>query len=361
MFTGCLKKYTPRDNLYKYQHPDNLNKGETEMKLRGIEFGNVLGASGAQGFFGEGYWFHRFWKPFGLDFTGMTFVAKTTTLNGREGNMPMQEDGITPREFMPRCIFPNFSRVKNIPISIRMFLNGLMLNAVSLSGPGAEPLLETGRWQDLTERFFISVMSVARTAEERILEIRSFVKKLAQYMPDFKSKFGLQINISCPNVGLNIDELVYEAETHLDIASELEVALMPKFNVLTPVTVAKQIAEHPSCDALCISNTIPWGKLPERINWKKLFGTDVSPLAEFGGGGLSSWPLLPLVEEWVREARKIGIIMPINAGGGMLAPRDVNTLARAGASSVFLGSIASLRPWRVKATIRYANQLTNWR
>ncbi len=331
------------------------------MKLRGIEFGNVLGASGAQGFFGEGYLHHRLLGPFGPKFDGCTFVAKTTTLNGRKGNMPMQEDGITPREFMPRCIFPNFLRVKNIPISIGMFLKGLMLNAVGLSGPGAEFLLETGRWQDLTETFFLSVMSVAQTAGERILEIRSFVKKLVQYLPEFKARVGLQINISCPNVGLNIDELVYETETMLDFASELDVPLMPKFNILTPVTVAKQIAEHPSCDALCISNTIPWGKLPERINWKELFGTDVSPLAEFGGGGLSGWPLLPLVEEWVREARKIGITMPINAGGGILAPRDVNALMRAGASSVFLGSIASLRPWRVRATIRYANQLTNWR
>lgn len=331
------------------------------MKLRGIEFGNVLGASGGQGLFGEGYLHHRLLGPFGPKFDGCTFVAKTTTLNGRMGNMPMREDGITPREFMPRCILPNFSRVKNIPISIRMFLKGLMLNAVGLSGPGVEFLLDTGRWQDLTETFFLSVMSVAQTLAERILEIRSFVKKLAQYLPDFKSKFGLQINISCPNVvGLNIDELVYEAETYLDYASELDVALMPKLNVLTPVAIAKQIAEHPSCDALCISNTIGWGKLPGKINWKKLFGTDVSPLAEFGGGGLSGWPLLLLVEEWVREARKIGITKPINAGGGIRAPRDVNTLARAGASSVFLGSIASLRPWRVKATIRYANQL-DWR
>lgn len=327
------------------------------MKLRGIDFGPVLCASGAMGFFGEGYRHHKLLRRLGLDFGGCTFVAKTTTLNGRAGNMPMREDGITPVELMPRCILPNFSKAKNIPISIRMFLQGIMLNAVSLSGPGFEFLLETGRWQNLIKNFFISVMSVAETAEERILEFRSLAKKLIQYLPEFKAKIGLQINISCPNVGLNIDELVYEAETYLDYASELDAPLMPKFNVLTPVAVAKQIAEHPSCDALCISNTIPWGKLPERINWKKLLGTDISPLAEFGGGGLSGWPLLQLVSEWVSCARATGISKPINAGGGILSPADAETLFSVGASSVFIGSVATLRPWRVKRIIRRAQGL----
>ncbi len=57
------------------------------MKLRGVEFGKVFAASGMQGFFGEGYWYHRFLKPFGLNFEGITFVAKTTTLNPRAGKI----------------------------------------------------------------------------------------------------------------------------------------------------------------------------------------------------------------------------------------------------------------------------------
>ena len=48
------------------------------MNQRVADFGPVWGASGVQGFFGEGYWFHR-WVP-GLSFDGCTFVAKTTTL-----------------------------------------------------------------------------------------------------------------------------------------------------------------------------------------------------------------------------------------------------------------------------------------
>ena len=52
------------------------------MKLRGIEFGSVIGASGIQGFFGEGYPYHRYPKllfPRSFKFDGMTFTAKTTS------------------------------------------------------------------------------------------------------------------------------------------------------------------------------------------------------------------------------------------------------------------------------------------
>src|SRR5208282_391343 len=100
--------------------------------LRGIDFGNVFNASGARGFHGEGYWFHRLWRPFGLDYAGSTFVAKTTTLMPRMGNMPIDESG-KPVGMLPDCIV-----VK--PAA------GVVLNAVGLSGPGILALTEA--WLD---------------------------------------------------------------------------------------------------------------------------------------------------------------------------------------------------------------------
>lgn len=314
------------------------------MKLRGIDFGPVLCASGAMGFFGEGYWHHKFLRWLGLDFTGCTFVAKTTTLNQRDGNMPFKMGTIDPKEFFPKCIKVYFRK-------------GIMLNAVGLSGPGAKALFEKGKWQKRTDPFFLSFMSVASNSKERIAELEKFVQIFSFHLHDFQAKVGLQINYSCPNVGLNPAELVKEARSGLGVASHLDIPLMPKFNVLAPIEAVKEISDDPNCDAICVSNTIPWGQLPERINWKDLFGCDFSPLMEFGGGGLSGWPLLQLVSEWVICTRAMGISKPINAGGGILCPRDAETLFSVGASSVFIGSMATLCPWQVQRTIKRVHQL----
>lgn len=315
------------------------------MKLRGIDFGPVWAASGAMGFFGEGYWYHQ-WIP-GLNFRGCTFVAKTTTLNPRPGNMPMREDGVTPQERKPKCII-----VKP--------WEGVALNAVGLSGPGAKVLFEDGRWQARREPFFLSFMSLGQTFHERLAELRAFLKLLERHLPDFHAPIGLQLNFSCPNVEHHLtSELYEEVSVSLGTANKLRIPLVPKLNALVSLETTRRIAALPACDALCISNTIPWGQLPEKIDWKGLFGMDESPLASlgFGNGGLSGRPLLPIVADWIRRARVEGVHVPINAGGGILDPKDVDVLKEAGANSVFLGSMAFLRGWRVQRTIRRAHQI----
>ena len=326
------------------------------MKLRGIDFGSILDASGAEGFFGEGYRHHKLLGPFGPNFLGCTFVAKTTTLEYCKGNMPMREDGITPVELRPRCILPNF-RHGNIRLSARMFRDCYMLNAVGLSGPGADALFRDGRWQARTTPFFLSFMAIAKTAEERAEELKRFVRLFASYLPQFHAPVGLQVNKSCPNRGLNLDPLVDEARNDLVITAPLDVPVMFKFNVLTPIPAVKAIAESPGCDALCISNTIGFDKAPDKIDWKKLFGSDVSPLAEFGGGGLSGRPLRNLALTWLNDARNAGIAVPINAGGGILDTDDVQLFRDYGASSAFVGSVANLRPLRVQSIIKTAKRL----
>ena len=312
------------------------------MKLRGIEFGNILGASGVQGFFGEGYWFHKVFKPFGLDFTGMTFVAKTTTLLRRDGNMPLRRD-YTPQSLVPNCI-------KARPWS------GNMLNAVGLSGPGLSPLLQTGQWQERTTPFWISFMSVAATKAERLDELARAIVMLRMLKRYFKTTFGLQINVSCPNTGHNTRELIGEILEVVEIAKALDVPIMLKFAVDTATPEDMLVLQdHPDCDAICVSNTIKFGS--SEIDWHKVWGDAKSPLADLGGGGLSGEALRPLVCDWIKRLRDKGFTKPINGGGGILHPAHILEFYSAGASSVFIGSIAALRPWRVKATIEMANNL----
>jgi dihydroorotate dehydrogenase (NAD+) catalytic subunit len=86
----------------------------------------------------------------------------------------------------------------------------------------------------------------------------------------------------------------------------------------------------------------------------------VSPLARFGGGGLSGAPIFPLVRDWVEAAARRQFPVPIVAGGGIMAADDAVALLRAGAAAVELGSVAIVRPWRVAGIIRAVDRYL-WR
>lgn len=316
------------------------------MKLRGIEFGSVVGASGVQGFFGEGYPYHKFFKLIpGFTFNGVTLTSKTATLLPRKGNMPLQEDGLTPREFKPACI-------KVWPGA------GVVMNAVNLSGPGLRFLLDTGRWQKMEKPFFISFMSVGETKEERIEELRQAVLMLKKELPNFKSKFGLQINWSCPNTGHDQKVLAGEIHEELAIASELGVPLVPKLSIILSPEIAADIMQDPNCDGINISNAVPWKDISPEIR-EMFFHTTESPLEKFGGGAVSGKYLLPLVVEWIRQFRHQhqGIAKPIIAGGGILRASDIDSLVEIGATAISPGTVSILRPWNLKSIIARANKL----
>lgn len=315
------------------------------MKLRGIDFGNVLGASGVQGFFGEGYWFHKMWRLFGLNFDGATFVAKTMTLLPRKGNMSLT------RHYTPAVLFPGWVKAKPF--------YGVILNSIGLSNPGLGALLGAGEWQKRTRPFLLSIMSLADTPKKRIGELRLIVETISFAKDSFSAPFGLQINLSCPNTGHDPRELIGESAKILEIATSLGVPVMPKYSIASaPIEVVRELNDHPACDAICVSNTLPFGW--QGVDWQKVCGSKISPLAKLGGGGLSGKTLRPLVCEWIARLRDAGFTKPINGGGGILCVEDVNSYHDAGASSIFIGSVAMLRPWRVEKIVNHANNL-KWR
>lgn len=314
------------------------------MKLRNVEFGRAWNAAGARNFFGNGYRAHRRLGPLRPRWEGSTFVAKTTTLAPREGNMPLH--GTEPLELAPKCIKVNFRKAA-------------VLNAVGLSGPGLCELLGTGLWQARTEPFLLSFMATAQDHMDRFDEAKHFAERLAAVRNSFRAPFGIELNYSCPNVGMSHEYLAGEALGALStLAYHLDgVPLVVKLNALVPVAVARDIAYHIDCDALCVSNTIPWGARPDLVDWKGLFGEEVcdgvvlSPLAHLGGGGLSGAPIYPLVREWFAEAGK-DFPRPLVAGGGVVTARQAVELIKLGAQAIELGSVAIVRPWRVASIIR---------
>jgi dihydroorotate dehydrogenase len=140
--------------------------------------------------------------------------------------------------------------------------------------------------------------------------------------------------------------------------------------------VANSIAKHPACDALDITNTIPFGaKTDPPIPWwrysswrtlKGLLGIK-SPLwyrnfnygrvdEEKQQGGLSGKPIYPVLCLWVKKFHEINNPrVPVIAGGGIFSPRDAIHLLQIGASAVSLGTVAMLRPWKVRGIIDAVN------
>lgn len=314
------------------------------MKIGGVEYGPIFCAAGALGFYGEGQWFHLYLKPFGLNFDNATFITSTITCNPNKGNMPRDKKTFKPIEKKPKCI-----KVK--------FAKGIALNAVGLSNFGMEKHLDKGIWQNFEKPFGISVMAIKKKKRQRITEIREIAKLLKQHK--FKAPFFLQVNFTCPNIGADIgysDDKIDEMTEILKILNEV-VPVQPKFNVLMPMDALKRLNRKFRIETLCISNSIPWGALPDKIDWKKLWGSEKSPLEHLGGGAMSGKHLRPLVEEWIKGVHVAGMHkIIILAGGGILHPDDVGRLFCAGADAVFIGSAAFLRPWRVGSIVKSAQK-----
>ncbi len=309
------------------------------MRLRNVQFSRVWCSSGARGFFGDGYWYHKWLKLIGLDYGNSTFVAKTTTFAPRKGNMPLKEDKVSPKDFLPACI-----KVKPV--------KGLVLNSVGLSGPGAVQLLCKNKWQNWKQPFLISFMSVEATAPDRVRELIAFADLLRQVVSNFQAPVGLEINFSCPNAGVSHSDLADEVWESLGAASIIGIPLVPNFGPDVDAGTLLKVASHPKCDAVSIANTLKWGSLPDKVDWETLWGQGTSPLKHLGGGGMSGYPLLPLVRSLVSSVRREGMMKPIVAGGGVMSKADAFSLLQAGADAVKLGTIGMLRPWRVKGIVR---------
>ena len=322
------------------------------MIVRGIDFGRVWCASGAMNVAGSGYSYHKLFGPL-LSFKGVTLVAKTVTAYEKEGNMPLRDDGVTPEEFRPKCII------------VHPF-KGHALNAVGLSNKGLNFYLEHNVWKDRMKPLFLSFMPVEKESVKRMHEATQFGMRLKRAIDTghFSTDIGLQLNASCPNVSKHqAADVMSEIYALLDILSKVSIPIVIKISVTTTVADARGIAEHPACDGICVSNTIPWGWQPQKsfayqpkIDWKGLFGSDISPLEHLGGGGLSGKPLYPYVLKWLKDAAAQNFPVPINAGGGIMSPKDALRFCDAGASSVSLGTMVMCRPWQVRRTTRAVNK-----
>ncbi len=319
--------------------------------INGVDFGTVWAMSGFFNFYGQGWPYHKILKIFGINFKSVTFVSKTVTLLPREGNMPLKKN-LMPVELIPKSVYLNF-------------LHKYALNAVSLSGPGADEIISSVKLHQKVKPFQLSFMSVADSEKERLNEFDGFIKILLREYPNYQAKIGIQLNVTCPNTEHNNPE-IKEILKMLDMCDPLikkGITIILKINVETSLKNILIFGEHRNCHGICTSNTVNFGNLSEKIDWKKLFPNG-SPLLKRNlnirkPGGLSGAPLLPLVIKQIKELRKAGFRKHINGGGGILHKNDVNKIIEAGADSISIGSVAFLNPFAIPGIIKRASKLTS--
>jgi len=318
------------------------------LKIRDDEFPHyVFMGPGVRGFFGEGYWFHILIKLlFGAIWSGMNFVAKTTTFPKRRGNLELRADGYRMRRMFPRCI-------------LARWLSSHVLNAVGLSGPGFLALLDEGLWQGRTGPWVLSFMAVGKTKKERIREYRDFIDLLKTRLTELcrnDAQIVLQLNFGCPNTENPLETLRCEIFECLTIARETGLPLMVNFNALVPAELLFELEQSGLVDCFWIANTVPYNTdhLGEII-----FGQEISPMRQRGfgvDGGISGPLCFHYTAETVRAAREVGVKLPIIAGNGIQSVGAVRCLKDAGASAIEIATATILRPWKVKRIVEYANE-----
>lgn len=307
-----------------------------------VEYGRVCNTSGARNIDGSGWWYDPYIP--GKSWEGSTFVARTVTADENQGHMPLKRDGLRTRELFPKCIkvYPW------IPAS---------LNAVKLSNFGLEWVLENGFWQRIRRPFGISLMATNPDLERRYDELKLCRDLIGPRLDEFNAPFFIQLNVSCGNVDGDRDHhFIAETVHSCEILYPLGRPITPKINLFAEAPHLAIVNQHPACAGFVDSNAIRWQDLAKiGIDVRKAFGTEVSPLEAFGGGALSGPLLHKPVCEHITRLREEGVTKPILAEGGNFTAQDVDEVMHAGADAVGLGTVAMLRPWRLKGLIDDAN------
>ena len=268
-----------------------------------------MAASGALNFDGKGYLWEWIFRWFGLLNPSLfTVVIKTLTKEPRKGNLQW---------FNPLgCI--------------RLFSDGVV-NAVGLTNPGIE-------WwcKKIGPRVNQDKISlVGSIFSENTKEIAL----MATMLNDF-DLVGLEINASCPSVRKSFLEDTTRIVESCQIAKEKSrFPIILKLSVVHDVeTIIPQLKE--AVEAISI-NSVPWSfAFPNRK----------SPLAKFGGGGVSGKMAQPFTWRFLENLVKTTSIPVI--GSSVWDLPDIEKLRGLGAKAISFGSVFSKYPWRPTRFVR---------
>lgn len=242
--------------------------------------------------------------------------SKGTTLRPRQGNPP--------------------PRVTETPAG--------MLNSIGLQNPGVDGVLE--KYGPTWASWKVPVIvNVAGESVEDYVEV-------ARRLDGQPGVAGIELNISCPNVGAGGLQFALDAGAASQVTAAVRRATdLPLMVKLSPAaTDVRGIArgiEDAGADAISAVNTLP-GLAIDRVRRRPLLGNTF--------GGLSGPALKPVALRVVYEVAQV-VKIPIVAIGGVGSLDDVLDYLMCGAVAVQVGTAVFADP---VLPLRLVDELTAW-
>ena len=276
-----------------------------KVNFLGKEFKNpIIPASGT---FGFGY---EFTDLYDINILGSISI-KGTTLEPRYGN-PLP-------------------RIAECP--------GGLINSIGLQNPGVDKVVNE-ELVKLDKVYHEQI--IANVGGHSVYEYVETVKKFN----DCDKVFGIELNISCPNVTGGGMAFGVDPDTAYELVSEVKkvckkpliVKLSP--NVTDIVSMAKAV-EKAGADAISLINTL----VGMRINLKT-----GEPIIAVKKGGYSGPGIFPVALRMIYEVSH-AVNIPIIGMGGVVNAYDVLEMMYAGASLVMIGAQNLVDPYACKKII----------
>jgi len=219
-----------------------------------------------------------------------------------------------------------------------------MLNSIGLQNPGVDAVLE--KYADRWATWDVPVIvNVAGESVEDYVEV-------AKRLDGQPGVAGIELNISCPNVGAGGLQFALDAGAAGEVTAAVRNATdLPLMVKLSPAAtdvrgIAKAIAEG-GADAISAVNTLS-GMALDRHRRKPLLGNTF--------GGLSGPALKPIALRVVYEIAQV-VKIPIVAIGGVGSLDDVLDFLMCGASAVQVGTAVFADPM---LPVRLIDELAAW-
>lgn len=268
-----------------------------------------MAASGALAYDGRGWPWEWPLRWLGLlDPRLFTIVTKTLTAKPRRGNL--------------RWSHP-WSVVARVP-------NGAV-NAIGLTNPGIEWWLKSVAPQ-IPRRGYDIVCSI-------MADHAPTIGAIAAKLKDVPIR-AIELNASCPNTE---KELLGNAALVIEMVRAIRAAC-PHPLILKLSVVHDYVGIARACEGMVEAIAI------NSVPWSVVFPGELSPLARFGGGGVSGRAAQPWTWKMVQQlatATPIPIIGP-----GVWEFSDIAHLRELGAKAVSFGSIFLRYPWRPTACVK---------